>query len=804
MADLAELGIRVTSDEVTTADQRLDAFTKSASAAETELDQLAAAARGLGAGALVVADQTGQASTALALQQRQANAARMGTQQLGMQINDLGTQISTGINPLVAFNQQLGQIGFAMSQMQGRAGTVGAFLAGPWGAAITIGIAVLGGFATKILQQNDALDEAVKKLRDDAKETEVSSRAKTIYARSAEGVREALRDMNAELEQAITTGRQAELRTLAQVEGHKARILVLREEIKALIQLREQEAKAQLDRAMLPNQQGEVAALGLPAAQRALAEARADLAANTSDLAKAQQAIRNAAVPIAIRTAEELSSATGRINRLYDQMADSAKVAAQGNDQLARSLGGTLLGIERQRQAALDAERERERAEGASGRRDRSAAREIEREYESLMERSQQMRDAMALERQSLGLNETQMMRNAAAAQARKLVSEGATAEAVALANQLLDEAEALEAATAAYERNERVKAGTGSLQDMLTQLERQAELIGASAEAQAVMNAEWAIADLKLKDITPEMQALIDKIKELAQSNEFASRQDPLGDITRDLREIDRIARRAGEGMEEAFGRGGRALSDLLTNMTGYRAEMAAIAEDEAKGHLTREAAARARASAEIGMYGDMISAAKGYFDENSAGYRLLHAIEMAYRAFQFASAIQAMALGGQETSLTVGQNAIKAASHGVVAVARAIASLPFPFNLAAGAATIAALAAIGVKIAGGGGDSGRGAANDNSPERSTEAVRSYSEQQAEARDQATSAIASMVEVRVTADREGLNAYVVSTAQREAAGVAAPMAATAAAGAKADVMRTLEKNQQTNRRVKG
>lgn len=275
-----------------------------------------------------------------------------------------------------------------------------------------------------------------------------------------------------------------------------------------------------------------------------------------------------------------------------------------------------------------------------------------------------------------------------------------------------------------------------------------------------------------------------------------------PLKEIADELRLIDEISRNAANGMASAFGQTGRAMGDLLTSMSNYQSIMADIALAEKDGRLTGAQADRERAQAQIKGFGDMAAAAKGFFKEGSDGYRAMLAVEQVYRAFQFASAIQAMALGGQETAFTLGQNAIRAASHGVVAVARAIASLPFPMNLVAGAATIAALAAIGVKIAGGGGGGSRGSGDDEGPDHSTNAVRSYTAQDAAARDQATSAIASKVEVRVTADREGLNAYVVGTAQREAIGVAAPMAAAAAAGAKRDVLQTLNERQVGNRKI--
>ncbi|MNY78876.1 hypothetical protein D3C86_2192900 [compost metagenome] len=55
---------------------------------------------------------------------------------------------------------------------------------------------------------------------------------------------------------------------------------------------------------------------------------------------------------------------------------------------------------------------------------------------------------------------------------------------------------------------------------------------------------------------------------------------------------------------------------------------------------------------------------------------------------------------------------------------------------------------------------------------------------------------------MRVTADREGLNAYVARTAQQEAVGIAAPMGAAAAAGTKRDVFQTLNDRQVGNRKI--
>ncbi len=93
-------------------------------------------------------------------QSKELRNARQGTQQLGMQINDFATSVSTGASITQAFNQQIGQVGYAMSMMGGTAGRIGNFLAGPWGAAITIGAMALTPLIEKLFQSEDAAKRA--------------------------------------------------------------------------------------------------------------------------------------------------------------------------------------------------------------------------------------------------------------------------------------------------------------------------------------------------------------------------------------------------------------------------------------------------------------------------------------------------------------------------------------------------------------------------------------------------------------------------------------------------------------------
>jgi hypothetical protein len=77
----------------------------------------------------------------------------------------------------------------------------------------------------------------------------------------------------------------------------------------------------------------------------------------------------------------------------------------------------------------------------------------------------------------------------------------------------------------------------------------------------------------------------------------------------------------------------------------------------------------------------------------------------------FQFAMQIKSMFFDNAETANSVANSGARAAADGVAAVAKAIASLPFPWNLVAGAATLAALVGLGIAITGGfGGGGGQG----------------------------------------------------------------------------------------------
>ena len=74
----------------------------------------------------------------------------LGMQQAGYQVQDFIVQVQSGTNPLIAFSQQ-------GSQLAG-------FFAGPWGAAIGVGIAALSSFAIGVMAANGEVKDLAEEL----------------------------------------------------------------------------------------------------------------------------------------------------------------------------------------------------------------------------------------------------------------------------------------------------------------------------------------------------------------------------------------------------------------------------------------------------------------------------------------------------------------------------------------------------------------------------------------------------------------------------------------------------------------
>ena len=302
----------------------------------------------------------------------------------------------------------------------------------------------------------------------------------------------------------------------------------------------------------------------------------------------------------------------------------------------------------------------------------------------------------------------------------------------------------------------------------------------GAAAKGEAEKLVE-VLNDLPRVDLQPLRVRLIELV-------------DPLQLIADEMRLIDQLAQDSARGMASAFGETGRVLGDLLTNMTGFESRMAEIALAERKKQLSGSQADRERAHAQVQYYGDMLGAAKGFFQEGSDGYRALQAAEAAWRVFSFAMSVQAMAQQAAETSASVAGSAAKGTASAAAGAAKMFEALG-PFGFPVVAAMIALLASLGLKGKGGGGGSAS-----PSLDGSVAKSQGYNQQADATQSSFAASLAQKVEVRVTADRDGLNAYVAQTAREEATPLVMQGMAAASGATRAQVMSDLDKGRTYSR----
>ena len=216
----------------------------------------------------------------------------------------------------------------------------------------------------------------------------------------------------------------------------------------------------------------------------------------------------------------------------------------------------------------------------------------------------------------------------------------------------------------------------------------------GTAAHAREVREVEtlWANVNREVRALGVQYVHLVDKLEQAA----------------REMALIGNLARDAGQGMADSFGRAGDALGGMLTALTGYGAQLAAINLAEKEFRLSGAQATRERTAAEVRSYGDMTDAARSFFDEKSAGYKALTVATQVFRAIEFGLAVKAMVVDNAETIGKIASSAKRAAAYAAEAIANAFKSIPFPFNIAAGAAVAAALVGLGISIFGGGGGGG------------------------------------------------------------------------------------------------
>ena len=290
-------------------------------------------------------------------------------------------------------------------------------------------------------------------------------------------------------------------------------------------------------------------------------------------------------------------------------------------------------------------------------------------EYASAVKSANNLIDAMEIEASQIGLNADQIKMMAAARGAAKApeAEQRARIMKIALASDiatkaLLAKADADKVVADAQKDSD---AGISSINAETAALMLKIKTHGMLPEAitlAAIAELEASKQSLALTDAgIADIQRRIEALKGLAAAQSGSTALDSGSSLTKAkelldvLVAVDNATKSAAAGMAESFGRVGSAIGGLTTALSGYAVQQQAIvaqlAADKAgaKGDSDKigkmeVAAANASAQARVKSYGDMAGAAKGFFKENSKGYKTMELTEKAFRAYQIGMEIKNM----------------------------------------------------------------------------------------------------------------------------------------------------------------
>lgn len=637
-----------------------------------------------------------------------ANQMRQAMAGASYQVQDLVTQISMGANPIQAFVIQGGQLAGQFQFVEGRAGAVARFLMGPWGLALQIGMMAAAPLVAKLFEGSKAADAAKK---------------------ATEEHRKAVLDLAAAQGSALRTAERQQALDAAKIKNELDLAAATRERVKAALELaraQAQDLNSPIGRAL----SGEGGGAARTEADRRIADLERQIAGQVSEIARLQTGFTKAFARMIEQRAEAESTAEGRIRRDYEARISRAMSQFSGVDQ-----AGKLRAQLDQLYAARD--RELKAIEKGTVARDRdtlaaSAVAKMLREAlpgvrvtsttggkhvaNSYHYKGQAVDFVPAGGMSAMTKNDVRRIFESRGIDVVELLGPGDRGHSdhfhVAWTKGKLALDGFTDAAKRAAEEKKKLDAvmervnAVGGLEgdNDFRQMQERSRQVGENQ----TKTLRSIFGDEAVDALTRSVEQYNDQVRA-----SVGATVDQFGDL-------DEAARRAAYGMAEAFGSTGRAIGDLLLIYRDYHSarerldqrhadRIAEAGADEMM--LAREQARYARQNLrfQVATFGDMTAAAKGFFKESSDGYRTLATAEKAFRTVEFALSVRAVAQDAIETASSIAKSGARAAAHGVEAVAKAIASLPFPANLVAGAATAAALAAIGLTIAGSFGGGGK-----------------------------------------------------------------------------------------------
>lgn len=324
--------------------------------------------------------------------------------QLGQQLQDVAVQAQMGTNAFLIFGQQAPQAAFALSGLADSAnrtqraiGNVATFLSGPWGAAVFVAIAALGPFVQKLFESSDAANKAGRSISElvaekarSAVESRNAAIAEDVFARTLDGVTEAVRRNREAIERLTVAKRTDAEETLRNSRIQLANALALQFNTQQQIFNAKAILDAQVARASGPGQGNELAALGIAGKQANLDQALASLVAGAGEIAEITRQINEASVLVAVERG--LEGAEGQIKRRYEAEVEGLKRTAQARGLSTAEIEREAAAIKARERAELDGLKP-DRSGAASQRRAAREAQQLAKFGESAAEQIQRINE---------------------------------------------------------------------------------------------------------------------------------------------------------------------------------------------------------------------------------------------------------------------------------------------------------------------------------------------------------------------------------------------------------------------------
>lgn len=273
---------------------------------------------------------------------RSAGQVRQAYNSLGQQAQDVAVQLQGGTSLGTILSQQGGQVADALEGMGGKFAGLGAFLSGPWGAAVLFGASVLiDKLAPALFGVSDATDEAASGTRTF---TEVLGDSKASWEEVTAAARE-YADQLAKTNQTTLAAIQLEAQLIA---ANLQQAVATRKKIAANIEL-----QASLARSVASGPNGGVT-MGPTAASVSADKLKAANDTEITQLIRAADAVK---IKVATAVAKINADPTEKIKAGFDELRRQAMASGASVDDLTKRL--TALNIAEQR--ALDARQKSQR-----------------------------------------------------------------------------------------------------------------------------------------------------------------------------------------------------------------------------------------------------------------------------------------------------------------------------------------------------------------------------------------------------------------------------------------------------------